>query len=180
MDPRFRGPIFAYGHEPRVGPTTGCAITGGAFYNPDTRQFPADYVGDYFFADLCGEWMRRFDLSTGSATDFVSGRQLIVDVVVSNDGSVYYLTYGTGGVYRITAVPTAARIGSVTARRNRTAAAISRDCTIPARHQLDVREQNRRFVRVDESEREFSGPIPTRLPLRGVAPSTRPSCIGST
>ena len=31
-DPRFRAPIFSYGHG--TGPTTGCAITGGAFYNP--------------------------------------------------------------------------------------------------------------------------------------------------
>src|SRR3954451_18185251 len=38
-DPRFRSPIFWYGHS--TGPTTGCAITGGAFYNPPTVQFPA-------------------------------------------------------------------------------------------------------------------------------------------
>ena len=38
----------------------GCAITGGAFYNPATAQFPADYVGDYFFADFCGGWIQRY------------------------------------------------------------------------------------------------------------------------
>ena len=39
-DPGHRGPLFAYGHGSRR--TTGCAITGGAFYNPATQQFPAD------------------------------------------------------------------------------------------------------------------------------------------
>ena len=32
--------------------TTGCAITGDAFYNPAPARFPVAYVGDYFFADL--------------------------------------------------------------------------------------------------------------------------------
>ena len=48
-NPQFRAPLFAYGHG--TGPTTGCAITGGAFYNPVRPRFPADYEGDYFFAD---------------------------------------------------------------------------------------------------------------------------------
>ena len=42
---------------------TGCAITGGTFYNPLTTQFPGDYVGDYFFADYCGNWIYRIDVS---------------------------------------------------------------------------------------------------------------------
>lgn len=36
---------------------SGCAITGGAFYNPPldaNSPFPDEYVGDYFFADFCG------------------------------------------------------------------------------------------------------------------------------
>src|SRR5262249_29531611 len=49
-DPAFRNPLFYYGHG--SGDSLGFAITGGAFYNPATVQFPADYVGDYFFADL--------------------------------------------------------------------------------------------------------------------------------
>ena len=45
------------------GHPTGCAITGGAFYNPLTQQFPSDYTGDYFFADYCGGWIYRIDVS---------------------------------------------------------------------------------------------------------------------
>ena len=45
VEPRpRRAPLFAYGHG--AGGTRGCAITGGAFYNPAVQQFPADYVGD--------------------------------------------------------------------------------------------------------------------------------------
>src|SRR5882762_10228589 len=38
-NPRFRSPIFWYGHGSLS--TEGCAITGGAFYNPTTVQFPS-------------------------------------------------------------------------------------------------------------------------------------------
>ena len=44
----------------------GCAITGGAFYAPATLQFPSDYVGDYFFADYCGGWIRKLDPANGN------------------------------------------------------------------------------------------------------------------
>src|SRR5205085_6591808 len=58
-DPRFRGPIFAYQHG--YGPTVGCAITGGTFYNPQALQFPAQYQGHYFFADFCSGWIRDYN-----------------------------------------------------------------------------------------------------------------------
>ena len=61
-NPAHRGPIFYYGHG--SGGTTGCAITGGAFYNPATLQFPPQYEGQYFFADFCSGWIRRLDPAT--------------------------------------------------------------------------------------------------------------------
>ena len=57
----FASPRYAYNHS-----TGGCAITGGAFYSPLTTQFPAEYAGDYFFADYCGGWIRRLDPAAGS------------------------------------------------------------------------------------------------------------------
>src|SRR5258705_8259102 len=45
----FRDPTFAYANDAQT-----CAITGGAFYNPQVIQFPSNYVGNYFFADFCG------------------------------------------------------------------------------------------------------------------------------
>src|SRR6185436_11474302 len=55
-NPAFRSPLFFYGHG--IGATVGCAIAGGAFYNPNTVRFPQSFVGKYFFADLCSNWIR--------------------------------------------------------------------------------------------------------------------------
>ena len=60
-------PLYAYATAPAP---TGCAITGGAFYNPPAAQFPSDYVGDYFFADYCGGWIRKLDPSNNSTRRF--------------------------------------------------------------------------------------------------------------
>jgi glucose/arabinose dehydrogenase len=97
--PKCRSPVFAY----RQGSTktTGCAITGGAFYNPTTRQFPRAYVGDYFFADFCGGWIRSYDSATDSARDFATGLSAPVDLKVSKGGGLYYLSRGDGLVGRI-------------------------------------------------------------------------------
>ena len=96
-NPSFRDPIFAYMND---GST--CAITGGAFYNPQINQFPAQFVGNYFFADFCGGWIRRLDPANGNAvSDFATGISLPVDLQVSADGFLYYLARGNGSVNRI-------------------------------------------------------------------------------
>ncbi len=100
-DPRFRSPIFSYGHG--TGATTGCAITGGAFYNPATTQFPSSYTGDYFFADYCSGWIRKLDPAAGNTVaGFATGIASPVDLAVASDGSLYYLARGSGGaVFRV-------------------------------------------------------------------------------
>jgi glucose/arabinose dehydrogenase len=101
-DQRYRSPLFAYGHNGDPN-TTGCAITGGAFYDPATPQFPADYVGDYFFADFCGDWIRRYDPATDTAVAFASDDAGgVVDLDVGPDGRLYYLARNTGQVLQIT------------------------------------------------------------------------------
>src|SRR6185503_14105579 len=104
-NPNFRSPLFAYGHG--FGSTTGCAIVGGGFYNPSTVQFPASYVGKYFFADLCSSWVRLFDPSTNTASDFATGAGTPVDLKVASDGSLYYLSIGNAAVFRIQYAPMA-------------------------------------------------------------------------
>lgn len=96
----FRNPLFQYAHS-GASSTTGCAIVGGGFYNPTTVQFPASYVGKYFFADLCNGWIRVFDPSNNTAADFGSGVASPVDLKVANDGSLYYLAIGSAAVFRI-------------------------------------------------------------------------------
>ena len=100
-NPAFRSPLFAYQHGNTS--TTGCAIAGGAFYNPLNVQFPSSFVGKYFFADLCGGWIRTFDPATGTAASFASGIVQPVDLKVGADGSLYYLSinFGNGFVSRV-------------------------------------------------------------------------------
>jgi glucose/arabinose dehydrogenase len=93
-DPRFRSPLFVYSHG--TSDTTGCAIAGGAFYNPPVQQFPSQFVGDYFFADLCSGWIRRFHPVSGTAEGFATGISSPVDLKVSADGSLFYLARGSG------------------------------------------------------------------------------------
>jgi glucose/arabinose dehydrogenase len=92
-DPAYRDPLFAYGHggDPA---TTGCSITGGAFYAPPTVQFPASFARDYFFADFCAGWIRTYDRASGEASGFLSGAALVVDVEIAADGTLYYLSRG--------------------------------------------------------------------------------------
>ena len=74
---------------------TRCAITGGAFYNPTTRQYPSGYVGDYFFADLCSGWIRTRDATTGEVRGFATGLERPIDLEVSKAGELYYLLRGS-------------------------------------------------------------------------------------
>ena len=93
----FRDPIFAYMNDAST-----CAITGGAFYNPQAPQFPANFVGNYFFADFCGGWIKRLNPAAGNAvSDFATGISSPVDLQVSPDGFLYYLARGAGSVNRI-------------------------------------------------------------------------------
>jgi len=88
-------PLYEYGHG------EGCAITGGAFYNPPAAQFPASYVGKYFFADLCSNWIRLFDPSNNTATGFGTGFSGPVDFAVGPDGALYVLMNGNSTVRKI-------------------------------------------------------------------------------
>src|SRR5919106_1536499 len=90
-NPEFENPIYTYSQQ------TGCAITGGAFYRG--TQFPEEYQGSYFFADLCKGWIKRL-LPDGTAVDFVTeGPDIMVDLEVSPDGNLYYLLYSKSGSY---------------------------------------------------------------------------------
>ena len=95
-------PIFQYSS---LGGAAPCAITGGAFYNPTTLTFPAQFIGKYFFSDLCAGWIRTFDpLNTpilGTAVDFTTGISFPLDIQVANDGSLYYLARGSTSVFRV-------------------------------------------------------------------------------
>lgn len=99
-DARFRSPIFAY--RTGSGETEGCAITGGAFYNPAIEQFPSEFVGKYLFADFCNGWIRVLDpANPAEAPFFARDIALPVDLEVGPDASLYYLSRGDSAVYRV-------------------------------------------------------------------------------
>jgi glucose/arabinose dehydrogenase len=89
----YTAPVHEYAHGSTD--TTGCSITGGTFYNPATVQFPIAYVSDYFFADFCSGWIRKYDPSTGVASGFATGLERPIDLEVSKGGQLYYLTRGS-------------------------------------------------------------------------------------
>lgn len=91
--PNFTEPIYVYPH------TEGCAITGGTFYNPPTQQFPAQYVGKYFFQDFCNAWVRMLNPADNSVTNFATfpTDTFPTDMRVSPDGSLYILSRASGG-----------------------------------------------------------------------------------
>ena len=108
----FRDPLFQYEHGDL--PTNGCAITGGSFYNPVAAQYPAEYRGVYFFADVCGLWIRCLDPKNHNAvSDFASNLAGPIDLKVSAEGRLYYLNRNTGAVWMIdyTNAPPALGIG---------------------------------------------------------------------
>ena len=111
-NPSFRNPVKYYAHSGSPTPN-GCAIIGGAFYNPPTPTFPAMWVGKYFFTDLCSGWIKRVDPASGFALNgFGTGINNPVQIELGTDGSLYYLERGTGSVRRISylGTPTIARL----------------------------------------------------------------------
>lgn len=97
--PDYSQPFYAYSHD------VGQAITGSAFYNPSVAQFPADYSGDYFYADFVSGWIKRIDVSTRAVNDFATNVSTPVSLRVGADGSLYYLSYATGAVNRVYSAP---------------------------------------------------------------------------
>ena len=94
----FRNPVYTYSHAA----TGGCAVTGGTFYNPPAGNFPESYLGKYFFADLCGGFIRLLDPDSRNVNTFATGLQTPVDLQVGPDGALYYLQIGNGGqVWRV-------------------------------------------------------------------------------
>jgi glucose/arabinose dehydrogenase len=86
-NPALRDPLHFYTHGFGFN-----GITGGAFYNPATRLYPAEYVGKYFFGDLATATIRMLDPATTNAVGFASGLVgRLVSLKVGSDGALYYL-----------------------------------------------------------------------------------------
>jgi glucose/arabinose dehydrogenase len=100
--PGYKDPIYWYRTSPQS-----CAIVGAVFYNPSRALFPAEYVGNYFFGDLCGLWIRRMD-SNNIVRNFITGLTAgpnggPVDLDIAPDGSLYVIlrAFTVGRIVRI-------------------------------------------------------------------------------
>jgi glucose/arabinose dehydrogenase/PKD repeat protein len=95
----FINPTYTYPHAGES-----AAITAGPVYHGD--MFPPEYQGDIFFGDYAKGFIRTADLdANGDITavhDFDDVAGSVVDLKVASDGSLYYLTYYPGALYRVT------------------------------------------------------------------------------
>lgn len=92
-------PIYAYPHNGES-----AAATGGPVYRGS--MFPAEYRGDLFFADYAKGFIKHMNLdangNNSGVEDFDVTAGSVVDLKIAPDGSMYYLTYYPGRLYRVT------------------------------------------------------------------------------
>jgi glucose/arabinose dehydrogenase len=102
-NPAYVNPIFSYSHG--VGDGIGCAITGGVFLTPAvSTNYPAQYIGKYFYQDFCTHWINYLDINGGTVTRKSFGTGVgnnTVGLNLGRDGNLYYLDRGLGGLYKI-------------------------------------------------------------------------------
>ncbi|MBC7893689.1 MAG: PQQ-dependent sugar dehydrogenase [Sphingobacteriaceae bacterium] len=98
----FVSPVYFYSHG--SGDDHGCAITGGAFFNPASTNYPSTYTGNYFYLDYCNQWINRLVLSGGTVSRQAFATSLpgsAVCIATGPDGNLYFLSRGADALYRI-------------------------------------------------------------------------------
>ncbi len=103
-DRTYTGPLYVYPHP--ATPPTSSSITGGAFYNPATNQFPAQYLGKYFFMDGTRQWIRVLDPVTLQTSDFAPTMNSTLGTMplyltVGPEGALYYVGHFSQAIYKI-------------------------------------------------------------------------------
>ncbi|MEO8149339.1 MAG: PQQ-dependent sugar dehydrogenase [Bacteroidia bacterium] len=101
-NPSYTNPVYTYQHG--TGDGFGCAITGGAFYNPDSVTYPLQYVGRYFYIDHCAEYINMLDFSGGVTTrmPFATGiKKKPIYLELGPDGNLYFLSRGKSSLARV-------------------------------------------------------------------------------
>ena len=96
-------PIYTWNHDTGNGPVSSAAV-GGPVYRGS--QFPPEYQGRYFFGDYGQGFIRSGLLDANGnmsdVKDFNAQAGSVVDMKVAPDGSLYYITYFPGRLYKVT------------------------------------------------------------------------------
>ncbi|MBK6840360.1 MAG: PQQ-dependent sugar dehydrogenase [Bacteroidetes bacterium] len=100
-DTAFENPYFDYIHGTLAG--QGCAITGGAFFNPSTTDYPVAYQDKYYYIDYCGNWIDMITLNGSPVrSNFASNiANYAVGLLAGIDGNLYYLSRNNEALYKI-------------------------------------------------------------------------------
>ena len=110
-NPAYTSPIYTYEHQSTGG--DGCAITGGTFFNPSSTNYPASYVGKYFYMDYCGNWIKMLTLSGSTATSAGFATNIAgsaVSIKTGTDGNLYFLSRNNSAIYKISYTGSAAPV----------------------------------------------------------------------
>jgi glucose/arabinose dehydrogenase/PKD repeat protein len=89
-NPAYTSPIHSYPHNGRD-----ASITGGFIYRGS--QFPAEYVGNYFFADYTQNWIKRLTFNANGTVSGVFNFEPPDGVPDGPYGDIVYLTQGPDG-----------------------------------------------------------------------------------
>jgi glucose/arabinose dehydrogenase len=92
----YTNPIHSYAHK------GSSAITGATFNRGN--NFPASYRGDYFFGDYLKGFIKRLK-PNGQVSDFHTTAKSPVDMAIGPNGKLYYISIGTGKLYRVSYAP---------------------------------------------------------------------------
>ena len=94
----YINPIHTYPHAGQS-----ASVTGGPVYRG--TMFPAEYQGSLFFGDYAKGFIKRAELDAAgnvvAVHDFDTSAGAVVDLKEAPDGSLYYLTYFPGRLYRL-------------------------------------------------------------------------------
>ncbi|MBC8084124.1 MAG: PQQ-dependent sugar dehydrogenase [Hymenobacter sp.] len=104
--PGETAPLFAYPHQSNFPDGTGCSITGGTFFNPSSTNYPAAYVGKYFYQDYCGKWINFIDPASGTTPPARSPFALnlpgdALALQAGPDGNLYYLARNGSALWKV-------------------------------------------------------------------------------
>lgn len=102
QNPAYIEPLFQYPHNIN-GVYQSSAITQGPVYHGN--MFPLEYQNSVFYGDYSRGIIRRLTTdingSINGDTDFDMQAGSVVDMKIAGDGSMYYITYYPGKLYRI-------------------------------------------------------------------------------